>query len=624
LHPTLQPSPEQIQEQLARILSTSAFSRSPSLVRFLKYLVERALAGEQESPKEYRLGLDVFDRSEDFDPKDDTIVRVQARNLRTRLDEYYNQASPSDTVRFVLPKGVYAIHFEAIEAPVATPVEIPVAPARRVPIHVPVRAISMAAIAVAIAIGLFAFVTRHSGGTHNPSPTLLVVPFANLSSDPDSEYFAGGLTEELIGALANLPGLRVMARSASLRFKDKPIDFADLRELGVSNVVEGSIRKTDKKVRISVRLIDLQNGSSLWSRDYDREIQDAITTEQEIANAVASTLRLQLTASVQPASPKVPNPDAYELYLKGLYYWRQIDPASAVKGIAYLERSIAIDPTFAPAYVALAGCYGSQIIYYAIPHPEGYAKVRELTLKALQIDDSLAEAHTLLAGTYAWNDWNWNRAELEYRGGAKLAPQSMIAHQYYASFLGSLGRQREAEAEMQIALRVDPLDSLLLWGEAQLMHWRGENREAETLLQKISNQDPAFGLTVRLQAEVYWAMGKYREAEAVLRGRLAKDPMDPLAQGELGYTLAKSGRTKESREILQQLRERAGKSAVPEQALAFVYLGLGEDDQAIDQLWKACESRMIRASLLKVSPVYAPLKSNARFVELLRHVNLEP
>ena len=623
---------EEVTAQLSRILATEAFRRSPSLGRFLTYLVDRALAGELQGIKEYRLGLEVFDRGEDFDPRDDTIVRVQARNLRARLDEYYESPTSSDTIRFAVPKGAYTLRFHSIEVPAAGGSEsvavVQASPAHTIPLLVASRRRSTAIVAVLITIlaaaasGLFWL--RHSPksspGSGAGDTTLLVAPFTNLSADKDNEYFAGGLTEELIDALASLPGLRVVARTSSPRWTGKELDFDNLRELGIDNVVEGSVRKQGSRVRISVRLTAASNGRHLWSQEYDREIQDSILTEQEIASAVASTLKLRFAPA---ASVERPNPDAYELYLKGRYSWHQYDAASAANGITYLKRSLSLDPSFALAYIALAGCYGTQVMYYRIPAVEGYAKMREMTLKALQFDDTLAEAHTLLGGTYAWNDWNWDRAEVEYRGGVQLAPQSVIAHQYYASFLGALGRQTEAEAEMREAIRLDPLDTLLEWGEAQLMLWRGENRGAEALLKKVMKQDPEFGLTAQLFAEVEWSLGKDNEAEAVLRAHLAKHPSNPIPLGELGYTLAKAGRTREAGDILKQLQDLAPQSAVPPQALAIVYLGLGDHKKAIEELWKASDARTIRVPWLRVEPVYAPLRQDPRWPDLLRHVNLQ-
>jgi len=620
---------EEVASQLSRILSTDGFSRSPSLGRFLSYLVDRALAGEHDSIKEYRLGLEVFDRGDDFDPRDDTIVRVQARNLRARLDDYYENPAAVDTIRFVLPKGAYALHFERIEIPAlvaaASPIQASPAPAALFQVKAMRRTAVVAALLVLISAAAFLAV-RRSPSSRPVAPgdtTLLVAPFANLSADKDNEYFAGGLTEELIDALANLPGLRVVARASSQRWKDKELDFSNLRQLGIDHVVEGSVRKEGNKVRISVRLIDVSSARHLWSHEYDREIQDSIFTEREIASAVAATLKLRLTPAMPAPSIRPPNPEAYDLYLKGVYSWKKFDEASAKKGVAYLERSLSLDPSFAPAYVALAGCYAVQGAYYRIPAVEGWAKDREMALRALQLDDTLAEAHTLLGGVYAWNDWNWERSELEYRRGVQLGPQSVIAHQYFASFLGALGRQSEAEALMREAIHLDPLDSLLQWGEAQLIFWRGDYREAEAVLNKVMKRDPEFGLTAKLFAEVEWALGKDSEAEAVLRAHLAKHPTDPIPLGELGYTLAKIGRTREARDIAQQLEEQSRQSFIPPQALAFVYQGLGDNDRAINELWKASDARSIRVPWLRVEPVYAPLRQNPRWPDLLRHVNLQ-
>jgi TolB-like protein/Tfp pilus assembly protein PilF len=613
-------SSDEVAAQLSRILATDGFRRSPSLGRFLTYLVDRALAGEHLSIKEYRLGLDVFDRGEDFDPRDDTIVRVQARNLRARLDGYYKNPAAIDTIRFVLPKGAYALRFESIEKPAVVFTE-PAAQARS-GWRVWLTGASLIGISV---VGVFA--ARHfSASTQASAPgiiSLVVTPFSSLSADRDNQYFAGGLTEEVTDALANLAGLRVVARTFSVKWKDQELNFANLRELEIDDVVEGSVRKEGSKVRISVRLINLANGSQLWSHEYDREVRDSITTEQEIASAVAATLKLKFAPAASAKAINPPNSDAYELYLKGRYSWQQVDAAGADRGIAYLQRSLSLDPSFAPAYVALAGCYATQVVYYRIPAVEGYAKDREMALSALELDGTVAEAHTMLAGVYAWNDWNWERSELEFHAGVQLGPQSVIAHQYYASFLGALGRRSEAETLMHEAIHLDPLDSLLQWGEAQLMLWRGDVRKSEEVLMRVMKRDPEFGLTAKLLAEVEWTLGKDQEAEQVLRAHLAKHPSDPIPLGELGYTLGKTGRSQEARDILRQLDDKTRQSIVPRQALAFVYQGLGDSDKAIDELWKASDARTLRVPWLRVEPVYAPLRRNPRWPDLLRHVNLQ-
>lgn len=610
------PPPEDIEHQLARILDTDVFRRSPSLTRFLRYLVEQAQSGESDNVKEYRVGVDVFDRGQDFDPRDDTIVRVQARNLRKRLERYYASPNPADSVRFVLPKGGYALQFERIVAE----------PAPSAPPRISNRLAIGAGIvlALAIAAALFFVPARHSAASSvsSPIPSLLVAPFANLSSERDNEYFADGLTDELIDSLANIPGLRVLTRSTARRWKDRELDLAGLKDLGITHVIEGSVRKEGANARIAVRLVAASNGSNLWSHTFDRPVQDAVVTEREIASAVAVALKIKLGPGVEFAASKTPSADAYDLYLKGRYYWRLADSAGAAKGIAYLERSLAIDPNFAPAYVAMAGCYGLEVIYYAIPPAEGYSKNREVLQKALALDDTLSEAHTLLAGVYAWNDRNWNRSELEYRRAIGLAPQNLIAHQYYASFLGALGRLKEADAEMKEAQRVDPLDTFAKWGAAQIKYWQGDFGAAEAILKNVLAQDPDFALTPQLLAEVYWRESKFRESEALLRARLVRQPLDYLASGDLGYTLAKSGRADEAREILKQLRAQEQQGLVPPQAAAMVYLGLNDLDRAVDELWKACEERTLRAPWLVADPIYAPLKQHPKFIALLAHVNL--
>ncbi len=605
---------ETVLAELEALRASAEFARSPQAFRLLAYLVRQCLDGNAESIKESVVGVEVFGRETGYDSRADPIVRTEARRLRQKLEGYYAR-SGARPVRISVPTGTYVPSFDRRQQPVAIVAE----PAPGTSSH---RRFGIG-FALIAAVGLLVFFMMRRPSVQASTSTLLVAPFTNLSSDKDSEYFAGGLTEELIDALSNIPGLRVVARMSSRRWSDKDLDFGSLLQRGVNNVVEGSVRREGNRVRISVRLVNATNGSQLWSHEYDREIQDSIVTEQEIARAVAATLKLRLVASPRKASAKPLDPEAYDAYLNAYYNWRLYDAASAAKGIAYLERSIAIDPSFAPAYVALAGCYGTQVIYFRIPAAEGYAKLREASLKALALDDTLGEAHTLLAGSYAWNDWDWSRAEIEYRRAVQLEPQSVIARQYYASFLGALGRQTEAEEQMREAIRLDPLDSLLQWGEAQLMYWRGDSLLAEALLNKIARQDPQFGLTAKLFAEVEWSLGKYPEALNTLRTHLVAHPSDPMPLGDLGYALAKAGRTKEAYDILKQLEEQGLQSVVPQQAVAQVYIGLGENNKAIDGLWKAADARTLRVPWLRVDPVYAPLRKNIRWPELMRHVNLK-
>lgn len=603
--------------ELEIIETSTEFGRSPQAFRLLAYVVRQCLDGNTESIKESVIGVEVFGRDTGYDSRADPIVRTEARRLRHKLDTYYARAG-TRPVRITVPTGTYIPTFDRRPPVVEFSVEPAPDPHKRRPV-----AAATILLVVAVLGAIAYFVARRPSRMATANTTLLVAPFANFSEDKDAEYFAGGLTEELIDALSNVPGLRVVARVSSPRWTDKDLDIQNLRQLGINNVVEGSVRKEGKRARISVRLVDARNGSELWAHEYDRDIQDSIVTEQDIASAVASTLKLRLVANPRTTSGKALIPDAYDAYLNGRYNWRQYDAASAAKGIAYLQRSLTIDPSFAPAYVALAGCYGTEVIYSRIPPSEGYVKVREMSLKALALDESLAEAHTLLAGTYAWNDWDWSRAEQEYRRALQLEPQSVIAHQYYASFLGVLGRKTEAEAQMREAIRLDPLDNLVQWGEAQLMHWRGENRQAEALLHKIASTDPQFGMTTQLLAEVEWALGKNTEAREVLEAYLAKHPADALQLGELGYTLAKTGRTKEATDILRRLEDESRQSVVPRQALAIIYLGLGENDQAIHELWNAADARTLRAPSLRVEPIYAGLQKNPQWADLLRHVHLQ-
>ncbi|MBI3696829.1 MAG: hypothetical protein HY238_18580 [Acidobacteria bacterium] len=341
---------QEIQAQLSKILASPVFAGSDRMSRFLRFTVERALRGEGDRLKEYLLGVEVFDRRSSYDPRIDPIVRVEARRLRSKLEKYYETEGRGDPVRIDFPKGGYSPVLR--ERDRAAP-----APERR---------------------------------------TIAVLPFANLSSDPENEYFSDGLTEELIQALTKVEGLRVVAWSSAFQFKGKARDIRQVgRQLSVDTVLEGSVRRADDRLRITAQLVDVSDGRYLWSQIYEREMKDVFAIQDEISRAIADTPRIKLTGAL--VKPYTVNLEAYNLYLRGRFNWNKRTEEGLRKAIEYFEQALAGDAQYAPAYCGLADCYSMLGQYGLSPPREVMPQAKAAATRALDIDEALAEAHASFA-----------------------------------------------------------------------------------------------------------------------------------------------------------------------------------------------------------------------------------
>ncbi len=383
----MQPTSEAVQRSLDKLLASRVFQGSGRMSRFLRFSVEYALRGEPAPLKEYVIGVQVFDRGESFDPRTDTIVRVEARRLRAKLKEYYATEGRHDAVAIELSEKGYRAVFKGRTR----------RPLERVGRHwKPVLAG-----ALLLAAGLAAW--RLALPRRTASDSIIVLPFANLSGGTENEYLSDGLTEEILSTLAAVPTLRVVARTSAFQFKGRSGDVRKIgKELGVGRILEGSVRREGRRIRVTAQLINVADGLHLWSKIYDREGSSLLEIEQEITRAVVDALRIEL----RQGGAETTNPQAHELYLKGRYFWHKMTPEYLQKSMRTLEEAIALDPHYAAAHAGLADAYGYWTNLELEPPGESMAKAAGEAQRALELNPDSAEGHFVKAAVLSLQ-WDW-------------------------------------------------------------------------------------------------------------------------------------------------------------------------------------------------------------------------
>jgi serine/threonine-protein kinase len=584
--------------QLEKILAHGLFARSERMGRFLRVAVERALDGRADELKEYLIGVEVFDRKQSYDPRVDPIVRVEARRLRSKLKAYYDGEGRSDPIVIEFFLGSYAPHFREIgEASW---------PASRDGVDVP-RSISQGV------------------PQAKACATTAVLPFLNLSPNPENEYFSDGLTEELIHALTKLPGMRVVAWNTAAQLRDRQQDILAIRQkLNVDTVLTGSVRMAGPSLRVRAQLIDTETGVYLWSETYDRQMQDVFAIQEEIALAIVRTLRVQLSGVREDALGRGRTTvSSYDWYLKGRYLWHQRIPEHLKQSVQCFQNAIAADGNSALAYGGLADAY-SLLVDYGLMHPaEGFPQAKQAAQRAIALDPELAEPHASLAFVRGIYDWQWDDAELLYHHAIALNPGYATAHHWLGcDHYAMLGRLDEALAEVRIAQQLDPLSSIIMEGNAYVLMLRREYPAAIAGYREILTQDPSFYKAYTSMGRAYVQMGNYPEALAMLKkGRsLAGDV--PSILGAMGQTYALLGDLPRARESLLDLERLSKVKYVPTACFAVIHLGLGETGRALDWLEEGCKRRESQLSGIRVHPMYDPLRAEPRFRGLLSRLGM--
>jgi len=506
----------------------------------------------------------------------------------------------------------------------ATAVEAPAQPwwRRRATIGIA----SVLLVALLAGAGWF-YRSRMGGGETIDS--LAVLPFVNGSGDPNAEYLSDGITESLINSLSQLPKLEVKSRDSAFHYKGKDPDAETVgRELGVRAVFKGRVTRAGDNLTVSAELIDARNNNHIWGQQYDRKLADVISLREEIAKQITTALRVRLSGEDEKRMAKnyTANPEAYQDYLRGRYWWNKRNEESFHKGIEYFQLAIDKDPTYALAYSGLADCYSLLAEYGFVAPKESYPQAKEAALKALEIDDTLAESHASLAWVKTFYDWDRSGGEKEFQRAIELNPAYATAHFWHSLALESLGRSEAAIAEQKRALELDPLSLInnrILGLDFYYERNYDQAIEQEQLTLKM---DPNFAFVHMQIGEGYLQKSMYKEGISECEKELLVSPRHPYALSGLGYAYAVAGRGADAQKIIDQLSAISDQKYVPAISRVGVYVGLGNKEMAFDWLGKAYEDRSVGSSFvtIKLDPVYDPLRSDPRFADLLRRMNLKP
>jgi eukaryotic-like serine/threonine-protein kinase len=457
--------------------------------------------------------------------------------------------------------------------------------------------------------------------------SIAVLPFTNMSSDPENEFFADGITEEIINALAQIKDLRVVARTSAFSFKGKQVDLRTVGEcLKVTTVLEGSVRKSGNRLRIMAQLISVSDGCHLWSERYDRELKDIFEVQDEIARTIADRLKVTLGGDRQDPLVRVGTKklEAYQLYLKGRFHWNKRTPDGMRKAIEYFQEAIAEDPAYALAYTGLADTYNMASFLNVFPPAEVMPKAKAAATRALEIDDVLVEAYVSLAYASFTYDWDWTAAGRHFQQALAVNPSYVRNHAFYPLYLSSLGRFEEAVATAKRTLDLDPASPAVSHVLAVQLYLSRQFDQAIQQCHKTLEMDPHYAVAYAMLGQAYASKGCYQEAVPDLGKYLDLSRGGAPALALLGYTHARLGERNEALRMLDELETLSKRSSVTGFSFALVYAGLEDKDQAFMWLEKACEERFNRLAYLKVEALWDPLRSDPRFAKLLRRVGIPP
>lgn len=575
---------EAVSAQLARILASPQFAHSERLSRFLKLAVE--VAQEGQPLKEYRIGVDVFDRGKSFDPRTDPIVRVQAAKLRSKLLEYYAGGGANDALVISVPKGSYAAEIRAAER-AAAPTHTTAAGAER-----PAKDAA--------------------------STRVAVLPFVNMSAEQDNEHFADGLTEELINRLAQVQTLQVVARTSAFRFKNRR---QDLREVGallnVGSVVEGSVRRAGDQIRVTAQLIDVASGYHQFSRTYQRQFSDVFALQDELAQAVVDEITTggagaaRIKPAIQPADVK-----SYVIYQRAMHALG-LPFGDFSRAESLFREVLAIDPKFAPAWGGLAHTYWLMTWYRQMPAAESMPLCKEAALRTLELDPSGAIGHCSLGVVESGFEWDWASAEARFERAIELQPGLALNYPFYA--IGCLLPQRKTEKALAMidhSLTLDPFNPLFVAIAAFIYFCAGRYDEVHRLHALGKDLHPAAPPTAPMEAFAKEVEGRYDEAIEDYRG---SNGLGLELTSHLGHALAQVGRVDEARACLARLAESPAPKPVE---MARVHMGLREADEALRWLAVAVEQRAVHLLAVPPDPRFEWLRSDPGYERVMRPMAL--
>jgi TolB-like protein/DNA-binding winged helix-turn-helix (wHTH) protein/tetratricopeptide (TPR) repeat protein len=554
-----------------------------------------------------------------------TVSRIGYRFIGDVVEE-----SPEAVALASEPASPEQIATPYLEAPVPTPM-----PARIEPVDTPrgwrplERPALYAAGLVLVALSVLAVwsvgMTRQaSRGSEPRIESIAVLPLENLSREPEQEYFADGMTEELIAELARNPALRVISRTSAVRYKASTKGLREIgRELNVDAVVEGSVLRAGTQARITLKLVDVATDTTLLTESYTRELQDVLALQSIIARDLAERVRVAVTSPDEARLTRRVDPVAHDHYLRGRSSWNTRTPDGVASALDSFSRAIARDPTYAAAWAGIADCY---VVFsgalLGLSETEAYPKAREAALKALALDETLAEAHTSLGSVKSEFNWDWPGAEAEYTRAIALSANYATARQWYGEFLGFHGRADESVMQLRYARDIDPLSPVVNDSLAGALLWARRYDEALAQAQRTIQIEPGFAGAYITLGSVYLQKGMHDEAIAALQQAADMTPSLSRARAWLGHAYAVAGRTDKARQTLAALDVLARRIPVSSYDVALIHTALGEPDQAFASLHRAYQRRAWDLIQLKVDPRIESLRGDTRFAALLARVGL--
>lgn len=454
--------------------------------------------------------------------------------------------------------------------------------------------------------------------------SLAVLPLTNLSGDSAQDYFADGMTEAMITELAQISGLRVISRTSVMQYKGGKKSLPEIaRELHVDSVLEGSVLRSGEKVRITAQLIQAFPERHLWAKSYDSDLRDIMAVQSEVARSVAGEIRVKLTPSeaarLQKSRPV--NPEAHDAYLRGRYFRRKGSLENIEKARQYFERALDKDPLYAPAYAALADYYSVLPFYTGVRRDEVLPKAKAAVARALELDDSLAEAHSSLAYIYTYYDWDWARGDQEFQRALQLNPNDAAIRHRYSRYLSSLGRIDEALREIKHEQELDPLSQVARANVGMIYYFGRQYDSAIQPLNDVLKEDPKFDTAYWGLGLIYEQKGMPAEAVAQMEKAAALSP-DPNTMASLAHAYAIAGQKEKAHKILEDLEGQAKKEDISGYQFAVIYAGLGEQDKALAELEKAFKERSTLLGYIRMDPRFDPIRSDTRFVDIQRRIGL--
>lgn len=579
-----QQSPDQIRTQLTKVLNSDVFAGTERLRRFLKFIVEQNIEFPNEPLKEIIIGSELYASDGDFDPRLSAVVRVDAGRLRAKLREYYASEGIADSLTIHLPKGSYTPVFREASNQ-AEPVE--------------------------------------NAAQEPAMPSIAVLPFSNLSPQT-GDYFSDGLTEEIIHALSSIEGIRVVARASCFAMKHRNADIREIgRALNVDLVLEGSVRISGDELRATVQLVNTGNGYQVWSRRYDRHLNDVFSVQDDIAHEIVNTLRL--STAIRPASPAARRPgdmEAYAWYLRGRHHLGLQTRVSFHRAVECFEQALARCVEY-PAALSGIGVAWLFLGLFAMDRPlEVLPRAQEAATRALDINQRDGEALSVAACTKGMYEWDWGGAEALFRKALEAEPGSELCRHLFAMFaLLPMARFEESLAMVDEARRIDPLSTFVSSSRAAIFLVSHRVAEAEAECRRALELEPDFWRSIVALGRCYEAQGRYTDAIACFERATVVSDRVPSAIGALGRAYALAGRRAEACDLLQELEDLAHSRYVSPYGKALIYLGLA-DDRVFECLEHTCSDRAGWLMYLATDPRFDPLRTDRRFRSILERLHL--